>query len=96
MLDIAIPDLTLQGLPLSPKQYPIDLRWLLYKGAASTHGSYIKGAVESGRLGQPLLERLPLLAAIHGHWQTNVIAKRYSVVNRHTTLVAPQSICSLR
>lgn len=89
MLDIAIPDLTLQGLPLSPKQDPIDLRWLLYQGAASTHGRYIKGAVESGRLGHPLLERLPLLAAIHGHWQANVFAKKYSTetVTQHWSLL---------
>ena len=78
MLDIAIPDLTLEGLALAPKQSPIDLRWLLYPGVAATHGSNIKGAVESGRLGEPLLERLPFLTAIHAHWQANVIAKKFS------------------
>jgi hypothetical protein len=75
MLERVIPDLTLSGLTLGPKQNPIDLRWLLYKGAASTHGRNIKNAVESGRLGQPQMERLPLLAAIHGHWQSSVTAK---------------------
>lgn len=74
MLDIAIADLTLQGLPLGPNQNPIDLRWLLYKGAASIHGRNIKKVVESGRLDQPLLERLPLLEAIHRHWQVSVAA----------------------
>lgn len=74
MRDVVIPDLTLHGLPLGPKQYPIDLRWLLYRGAASIHGPNIKKAIESGRLGKPLLERLPLLEAIHQHWQARVVA----------------------
>lgn len=74
MRDVVIPDLTLHGLPLGPQQHPIDLRWLLYKGAASIHGRNIKKTVESGRLGQELLERLPLLEAIHRHWQTGVSA----------------------
>lgn len=74
MRDVVIPDLTLHGLVLGPKQDPFDLRWLLYLGAASTHGRNIKKAVESGRLGQPLLERLPLLETIHRHWQADVDA----------------------
>jgi hypothetical protein len=49
MRDVVIPDLTLHGLVLGPKQDPFDLRWLLYLGAASTHGRNIKKAVESGR-----------------------------------------------
>lgn len=72
MRDVVIPDLTLHGLPLGPKQHPIDLRWLLYKGAASTHRRRIIKTVESGRLGSPMLERLPLLEAIHRHWQAAV------------------------
>jgi hypothetical protein len=74
MSDTAIPDLTLQGLPRGPEQSPIDLRWLLYNGAASTYGRNVKKVVESGRLGQPLLERLPLLEAIHRRWQAGVAA----------------------
>lgn len=74
MRDVVIPDLTLHGLPLGPEQHPIDLRWLLYQGAASTHGRKIKSVVESGRLGQPLLERLPLLETIHRHWQADIAA----------------------
>lgn len=72
MLDTALPDLILHGLPLGPKQDSIDLRWLLYNGAASTYGRTLKKVVESGRLGRPLLERLPLLQAIHGHWQAGI------------------------
>lgn len=74
MRDVVIPDLTLHGLPLGPRQHPIDLRWLLYKGAASIHERNIKKAIEAGRLGQPLPDRLPLLEAIHRHWQACVTA----------------------
>jgi len=74
MCDVVIPDLTLHGLPLGPQQHPIDLRWLLHKSAASTHGRNIKKVIQSGRLGQPILERLPLLEAIHQHWQARVVA----------------------
>lgn len=74
MRDVVVPDLTLHGLPLGPHEHPIDLRLLLYKGMASTHGRSIKTVVESGRLGQPLLERLPLLEKIHRHWQACVTA----------------------
>lgn len=74
MRDVVIPDLTLHGLALGPNQNPIDLRWLLYKGAASIRGCNVKKVVESGRLGQPLLERLILLSAIHRHWQARVTA----------------------
>jgi hypothetical protein len=78
VLDNVIQDLTLHGLSLGPQQNSIDLRWLLYKGAATTHGRNIKKAVESGLLGKPKLERLPLLIAIHGNWQNDVTAKRTS------------------
>lgn len=72
MLEAAIPNLTLHGLPRGPRQVPIDLRWLLYKGAASKHERSIKKAVESGWLGAPLPERMSLLEAIHRHWQTGI------------------------
>lgn len=76
MLDIAIPDLKLHGLLRSAKNGPVDLRWLLYKGAASTFTPNIRKAVESGRLGPPLLERVPLLATIHRHLQADIAAGR--------------------
>lgn len=72
MTDAIIPDLKLHGLTRGPKQNPIDLRWLLYRGAASTYGGNIPKAVESGRLGQPLSVRLSLLESIHRNWQTGV------------------------
>lgn len=81
MRDVVIPDLTLHGLPLGPYQDPIDLRWLLYLGAASTHWRKVKDSVESGCLGHPLLERLPLLEAIHRHWQADIAAGTKATVS---------------
>lgn len=81
MLDTQIPDLTLHGLPLGPNQCSIDLRWLLYKGAASERGLNIKKAVDSGRLGKPQLERLPLLEAIYRHWQADLASRRIGVAS---------------
>lgn len=75
MRDVVIPDLTLHGLPLGPHERPIDLSLLLYKGMASIHGRSIKTVVESGRLGQPLLERLPLLEKIHRQLQAGVTTR---------------------
>lgn len=75
MLDRAIPDLTVEGLVLGPRQDPIDLRLLLYKAAASAFQMNVKKAIEAGRLGRPRMERLPLLAAIHAQWQAAVSAK---------------------
>lgn len=72
----AIPDLTLHGLSLGPLQHPIDFRWLLYKGAAIAHGRNIKRAVDSGLMGKPQLERLPMLIAIHANWQGGLLARR--------------------
>ncbi len=74
MPDKVIPDLTLYGLPLGSQERPIDLGWLLYKGTSSTFGKSVKKAVDSGRLGLPLLERLPLLEKIHRRWQAEVAA----------------------
>lgn len=76
MFDNAIPDLTLQGLPLGPRQHSIDFRWLLYKGAAIAHGRNVKNTVDSGLLGEPQLERLPMLIAIHANWQGDLLAKK--------------------
>lgn len=78
VIDTIVPDLTLQGLLIGPKQEPINLSTLLYKGAASTHGKNVSKAIRSGQLGGPQLERLPLLTEIHRHWQAGIAAKTLS------------------
>jgi len=78
VLDTVVPDLTLQGFPLGPKEEPLDLSLLLYKGAASTHEKNVRKAIKSGQLGRPQLERLPLLTEIHRHWQAEIAAKTLS------------------
>ncbi len=78
MLESAIPDLTLRGLVLGPKQTPIDLRFLLYKGAASTFQRNVEKAIKAGKLGQPQLERLTLLVAMHEQLQVKISTKKSS------------------
>ncbi|NMW22983.1 hypothetical protein HFP05_00755 [Rhodanobacter denitrificans] len=89
MLDVVIPDLTLQGLPLGPKEESVDLRRLLYKGAPTMHQCHLTKAIESGHLGRPQSERLPLLEAVHKKWQADISAKtlgRLSIENHWKVL----------
>lgn len=44
---------------------PLDLYWLMYRGAASLHSKHVVAAIASGRLGQPVAERLPLIVKLH-------------------------------
>lgn len=76
--------MTFRGLLLGPKEEPVDLRWLLYKGMPSVHKRNVKKVIESGHLGQPQLERLPLIKEIHKILQAEITAKnlgRLSVAN---------------
>ncbi|MBZ4038081.1 hypothetical protein [Novilysobacter selenitireducens] len=78
MLDVVIPDLKVEGMILSPKASGIDLKILLYKGAASLQRHLAQRKLESGELGRPLTERLPLLETIHRRWQAGVADKSLS------------------
>lgn len=72
MLDAVMPNLKVEGLALSPKGAAFDLRAFLYKGVAGLGRRRAQSKLESGQLGRPLMERLPLLQAIHQRWQAGV------------------------
>lgn len=62
---MSLPDLTFQGINYGPRETPLNLSQLLYRGGASTDIRKFSSAVSNGNLGLPLLERLPLLIKIH-------------------------------
>lgn len=62
---MSLPDLTFQGINYGPRETPLNLSQLLYRGGASTDIRKFSSAVSNGDLGLPLLERLPLLIKIH-------------------------------
>lgn len=72
MPDAVIPNLKVEDLMLAPKAAAFDLRTFLYKGAAALGRRRAQPKIESGQLGRPLMERLPLLQATHQRWQANV------------------------
>ncbi|MCZ8166666.1 hypothetical protein [Silanimonas sp.] len=78
MLDAVIPNLKVEGLAVGPLGCAIDMGILLYKGAALRRRSIALSMIEGGKLGRPLLERLPLLKAIHEPLQTAVKSKSLS------------------
>lgn len=92
MFDAAKFNLKLEGLVLGPKAAGIDLSPLLYKGGASTHRRWGVGNIEHGELGAPLMERLPLLQAIHSRWQEAVTGGRLSYDSILTELNALKSL----
>lgn len=78
MLNAVIPSLKVEGLAISPNSVGFDLSLFLYKGAASLDRLHVMPKIEAGQLGPPIMERLPLLEAIHKRWQDSVVAKRLS------------------
>lgn len=78
MLDAVIPGLKVEGMTLGPKAASIDLRFLLYKGGALLDRRWGMKRLESGRLGPPQLDRLPVLELIHRHWQSVIRDKSMS------------------
>lgn len=78
MPSLTIPDLTLRGMVLGPAAAPIDLRMLLYKGGALLDRRWGRRHLESGDMGDPITERIPLVQAIHRRWQSALTAKTLS------------------
>lgn len=76
MLETVIPNLKVEGITLGPKGSALDMGILLYKGAALLRRDKALAMIEAGKLGRPLLERLPLLKAIQEPLQVAVREKR--------------------
>lgn len=65
MPDAALPDLTFPDVSYGPRETPLNLSQLLYRGGAGSDMRKFASLVLNGSLGPPLLERLPLLTKIH-------------------------------
>lgn len=78
MLDTGIPSLKIEGMALGPSSVGIDLQILLYKDGATSNSRLATKKIGSGHFGGPLLERLPILQAIHRRWQAAVLDKSLS------------------
>lgn len=72
MTDSEIPKLSLDGVPFGEKETPWTLLPLLYKGGAATRANLVSAMIESGALGSPLLDRLPLVMGLHSVIQGNI------------------------
>jgi hypothetical protein len=65
MSDTQLPELTFPSINYGPRETPLNLSLLLYRGGANTDIRKFAKLASSGLLGPPLLERLPLLTRIH-------------------------------
>lgn len=65
MRKTSLPNLTFHGVNHGPRETPLDLTQLLYRGGAATDIRAVASMVLEGRFGPPLPERIPLLIKIH-------------------------------
>ncbi|CAD0262746.1 site-specific integrase [Pseudomonas veronii] len=65
MPDQRLPDLTFRNVKYGPRETPLNLSLLLYNGGAATDIREFYKLVSNGRLGAPLMNRLPLIVKIH-------------------------------
>lgn len=65
MSKLEIPDLTFPNLTYGKHEIPWDLQRLIYKGGARTNVKMVAAMIDSGKLGQPLTERVELVRQIH-------------------------------
>lgn len=59
--------LTFPQLPIGKKETPVDLKRLLYKGAAGIRRDKAEQVIQNGLFGDARLERLELLCRLHDH-----------------------------
>lgn len=65
MLDVDLPNLKFPKMNYGKNEVPWDLRPLLYMGGAGTHSKVVNTMIETGQLGNPLLERIDLVCKLH-------------------------------
>lgn len=70
--DFRLPDLSFPNVRFGPLATPWDLRILLYVGGAEARAPAVMGLIDSGALGGPLCERLPLVSRLHEHVSTEL------------------------
>lgn len=64
--DLRISDLTFPTVKFGERETPWDLKVLLYFGGAKHHPKLVGDMIKTGRLGDPLFDRLELVRKIHG------------------------------
>lgn len=62
---VLIPPLTFPRVRLGPRETPWDLLPLMYRGGASANVRKAADLIRSGKLGQPVMERLGLVRQLH-------------------------------
>ncbi len=60
-----LPDLALRQLPYGTHQTVLDLCVFLYRGGAKTRITNVRAMIATGKLGGPLMERVPLATKLH-------------------------------
>jgi hypothetical protein len=65
VLDVRIPDLTFPKMKYGTHESPPDLRTLLYRGGSSALVTKATEMLDGGLLGQPIIDRLPLVMRLH-------------------------------
>lgn len=84
MFDKGIPELTFTNVNYGKRETPLNLSPLLYRGGAATNVRLVFDLILRGKLGKPVLERLPLIRKIHEAIQGTLTAgaSRFTVKNR--------------
>jgi hypothetical protein len=60
-----LPDLSFTDIIRDNRKTDWDLRYLLYKGGAKSHSSYVNKLIDSGQLGNPISCRFDLVIKLH-------------------------------
>ena len=63
--DLRIPDLTFPQARFGKRETPWNLQCLLYRGGGAANAGKVADLIQSGVLGDPMLERLDLVVAVH-------------------------------
>ncbi|MGA3825627.1 hypothetical protein [Pseudomonas chlororaphis] len=85
MPDLKIPDLRLTKLAYGTHETVIDLRNLLYLGGAAVRRDKTIEKINSGELGEVLMERLPLVNLLHAGLLSDISRglRRSTINNRY-------------
>jgi hypothetical protein len=88
VFDGRLPSLTLPALRYSELETPYDLAVFLYRGAASMRRRGAVAAINEGKLGPPLYERIAVISAIHEELESALArgASRLTFVTMYRTL----------